>query len=158
MAHNQPLFLAACANGDLDKVEQLHADSLQGDTTFLQEVFIRAVDNKHPAIVKFLLQHSPPTFASHLPDQVLLHAIDAGPEIYVQFLVADPSVCRRSFGHIGDALAVAVMKNDPELVRLMLDHGSKPSESLLFHKPIIEAVRDLHSTDVDILRALSETK
>lgn len=154
-------FLLACANGDLDQVEQLHAQVLVStednvDVPFLQEAFGNAIDNKHTDVVDFLLQRAPLSFTSHLPDQVLLRAIDAGPDMYRRFVTFDKSVAARSFGHMGDALALAVMKNDLELVRLLLGNGASAADCQLFHRPIAVAARGLKDLDERILKALDD--
>lgn len=153
-------FLLACTNGDLAQVEQLHAQVVVPtdavDVPFLQEAFSSAIDHQHAAVVDFLLQRAPPSFTSHLPDQVLLRAMDAGPDMYRRFVLFDKSTATRSFGHMGDALALAVLKNDLALVRLLLGHGASAADCQLFHRPIAVAARGLKDLDDRILKALDD--
>ncbi|KAK7920210.1 hypothetical protein PG985_008232 [Apiospora marii] len=155
-------FLLACAKGDLAQIEQLHAQAMvptteEGvDVPFLQEAFTNAIDHQHAPVVDVLLQRSPPSFTSHLPDQVLLRALDAGADMYRRFVLFDRSVATRNFGHAGDALALAVLKNDLALLRLLLGHGASAADCRLFHRPIAVAARGLKDLDGGILEALED--
>ncbi|KAI4864226.1 hypothetical protein F4820DRAFT_339168 [Hypoxylon rubiginosum] len=149
-------FLRACSDGNLDLARQLQPHVPLESAEFLQGIFIEVIKEKNSPMVEFLIQCSPESFVSHFPDSVLLHAMDAGPQIYALFISKDPSVARRSFGHMGDALGLVVMRNDATFVKLLLDNGASPSSSKIFHKPTTEVAKDLQNVDREIMRMLSQ--
>ncbi|KAI1130596.1 hypothetical protein F5Y10DRAFT_235186 [Nemania abortiva] len=158
MADKHQQFIQACSAGNTDLAKQLQLDVPLQTTEFLLNAFAVAIEQKQIPIIEFLLQECPEELCSRFPDPPLLQAIEAGPEVYALFIRKDPSIARRSFGHMGDALGLAVMRNDAELVRLLLDNGASPSESRILHKPTKEVVRDLQSADRQIVNMLDEQR
>ncbi len=156
MAEIRSSFLKACADGDVKLVKQLHSSESMNDIPFIQEAFTTAISNGQLDIVDFLLQSSSPTFTERVPDQVLLHALDAESEVYALFIRNNPAVTQKSFGHMGDALASAVMKNDIKLVQLLLDNGASPADSQIFHRPLLEVAQGMRHIHKDIMRVLNK--
>ncbi|KAI1400369.1 hypothetical protein F4819DRAFT_461784 [Hypoxylon fuscum] len=150
-------FLQACSDGELDLAKQLQCRVPMESTDLLQSALLTTTKNQHHSIVELLLQCAPTDFTCHFPDPILLNAIDAGPQIYSLFIQKDPSAAQRSFGHMGDALALAVVRNDVTLVRLLLDNGASPAESELFYKPLLALTQELQNVDEEITRMLRET-
>ncbi|KAI1262091.1 hypothetical protein F5Y18DRAFT_159828 [Xylariaceae sp. FL1019] len=153
----RPSFLKSCAAGDLARAEQLYASLTPVDIMFAQEALINAVDNKHSAIIDFLLQKLPGSFTSKLPEKIVLHAVDAGTEILERLLRHDPSLAEGEFGHQGDLLAMAVMANDLDLVRLLISHGASPLKSTMFHRPILDVAKTQKRISQSIVQELNRS-
>ncbi|KAJ2992583.1 hypothetical protein NUW58_g827 [Xylaria curta] len=149
-------FLRACSEGNLELAKQHQEQVSLGTTEFLQDAFVGAISKKQVAMIDYLLGVCPDDFTSRIPDPVLLQAIDAGSQVYALFIRKDASAARRSFGHMGDALALAVMRNDEGLVRLLLDNGASPTESKLFFKPTSDVARGAQNIDKGITKMLNE--
>ncbi|KAJ8108207.1 hypothetical protein ONZ43_g6495 [Nemania bipapillata] len=131
MADKHQQFIQACAAGDTDLVKQLQPDVPLQTAEFLLNAFAVAIEQKRTSIIEFLLQECPEEFNSRFPDAPLLQAMEAGPEVYALFIRKDPSIARRSFGHMGDALGLAVMRNDARLMRRCFQAKSKQGVGIM---------------------------
>jgi len=77
-------------------------------------------------VVRYVLQQNPKIILS---ENVRYYSVGAGVPVWKELIAFDPKIVNVEIGHHGDALGLAVGKNNAELVAFLLDEGKADIEA-----------------------------
>jgi Ankyrin repeats (3 copies) len=87
-----------------------------------------AIRQKRPDTVVCLLQQFPTIV--EFPKEITCAAVWAGLELYKPFFERNPAILQHRWNHFGDAVCVAVLRFDTELLTYLLENGADPGWGL----------------------------
>lgn len=119
---------AACASGDLSSLQRLLSNSsLETSDETIFTLLQEATEHNHLEIVEYLIEKST---SVEFPRDLIQTAVWSGKEMYKLYFERNPDILEHHWGHMGDALCIAVAKHDTQLLSCLLAHGADPGRSL----------------------------
>lgn len=122
-------MIAACSSGNLPALRKLFRLEPLGESdesifTLLEE----ATKHNNVDIVKYLLQQST---RNDFTEPVIWAAVWSGQEIYELYFQRNPDIIKQQWKEAsGDAVCIAIVRNDTKLLTYLLEHGGDPGRSL----------------------------
>lgn len=146
-------LLSAASSGQIDQLKTYLSSSLpnRSDGTTLEDLLAEAARSDQAATVSILLQYG--AKVTHITQEAAHQG--GGREVY-RLLIPHGLDVNYGFGHAGGPLTEAVLADDIEWVKMLLDNGANPELAPLYGNQAALAVAAANSVDSKIVELLLE--